>query len=378
VSYYPPNVPPPPPPRSARTKSRWGRATVFLGAHPTRRAGVNWAIWAVAVLVAIGVLGSVADKPATTTAADRNAPPSVSAPPSGTAPTRSTSTTAATTSRVSTTHTPTSSSAPRPVDSTGGVVVTAGGAVLPDHARTPGAVNPDVTQANITVTICVSGWTSTIRPPSSYTTALKEQQLATGYAYQGDLNPGDYEEDHLISLELGGSPRSQLNLWPEPYFTTDGAQLKDQIENKLHALVCDGALSLTAAQQAIATNWFTAYQTYIGTPAPATSSPSVPPPVTSTAPASPLTCSASMSNPHPADYSTTDVIVHTGVSGAAVTATAHYKSTDTTHTGTAADNGVADIAFRISRATPGYTVTVDVTVTAGGAGKSCSTSFTPQ
>lgn len=33
---------------------------------------------------------------------------------------------------------------------------------------------------------------------------------------------------------------------------------------KLHALVCAGTLSLTAAQHAIATNWWDAYRTYLG------------------------------------------------------------------------------------------------------------------
>jgi hypothetical protein len=85
-----------------------------------------------------------------------------------------------------------------------------------------------------------------------------------------------------------------------------------------------------------------------------------------------------VSNPTPADYSTVDVIVHTGVPGAGVTATAHYKTTDTTHTGVAAGDGVADVPFRISRATPGYTVAVEVSVAAAGATRSCSTAFTPQ
>jgi hypothetical protein len=70
--------------------------------------------------------------------------------------------------------------------------------------------------------------------------------------------------------------------------------------------------------------------------------------------------------------------VRTGVAGASVTATAHYKTTDTTHTGVAVGDGVADIPFRISRATPGYTVAVDVTATAGGTNRDCSTAFTPQ
>jgi hypothetical protein len=89
-----------------------------------------------------------------------------------------------------------------------------------------------------------------------------------------------------------------------------------------------------------------------------------------------LTCAASMSNTQPADNSTTDVIVHTGVAGANVTTTAHYKTTSTTHSAVATDGNV-DIPYDISRATHGYPVEVDVTVTAAGATQSCSTSFTP-
>lgn len=137
--------------------------------------------------------------------------------------------------------------------------------VLPDPRRTPGAINQMVTQSNIHSTICVSGWTSTIRPASSYTTALKRQQLATGYAYHGDMALRDYEEDHLISLEIGGSPDSVLNLWPEPYAGTDGARTKDVVENRLNKLICSGSITLAAAQAAIATDWWAAYQRYVGT-----------------------------------------------------------------------------------------------------------------
>ena len=49
---------------------------------------------------------------------------------------------------------------------------------LPDPACTPGSYNPDVTQSTIDSTICVSGWTSTVRPPTSYTNPLKEQGIA--------------------------------------------------------------------------------------------------------------------------------------------------------------------------------------------------------
>src|SRR6266542_3397615 len=72
--------------------------------------------------------------------------------------------------------------------------------ILPTH--TPGARYSKVTQATISKTICVKGWTATIRPPASYTNALKRAQLAQwNYA---DQNPTHYEEDHLVSLEVGG------------------------------------------------------------------------------------------------------------------------------------------------------------------------------
>ena len=139
--------------------------------------------------------------------------------------------------------------------------------VLPDRAATPGAVNPAVTQASIGSTICRSGYTATIRPGSSYTSGLKDRQLSDGYTFRGDTDPSAYEEDHLISLELGGSATSPENLWPEPYATTDGARVKDEIENKLHELICDGSLTLRTAQQAIASNWWAAYRKYLTAPA---------------------------------------------------------------------------------------------------------------
>jgi hypothetical protein len=137
--------------------------------------------------------------------------------------------------------------------------------VLPLSNVTPGALNPAVTQANIQSTICKSGWTSTIRPPSSYTTNLKKTQLATTYAVFAKTwgtSTGAYEEDHLISLELGGAPSDPKNLWPEPYASATGARIKDKIETRLKKLVCAGSLPLATAQTAITTNWYTAYLQY--------------------------------------------------------------------------------------------------------------------
>jgi hypothetical protein len=116
-------------------------------------------------------------------------------------------------------------------------------AILADPVRTPGVLNPDVTQANIRSTICRHGWTATIRPPVDYTNALKRKQMRQ-YREAGSLS--DYHEDHLISLELGGNPTDPRNLWPEPY---PRAGEVDRIENDLNAQVCSGALTLAQAQQ---------------------------------------------------------------------------------------------------------------------------------
>ncbi|MFC5911186.1 hypothetical protein [Streptacidiphilus monticola] len=129
---------------------------------------------------------------------------------------------------------------------------------LPDSTCTPGAYNPDVTQATIGSTICVSGWTATVRPSTSYTNALKVQGIADyGYA---DTNLSDYEEDHLVPLELGGAPKDPGNLWPEPRYGTTTATSKDGVETKLKNAVCNGTITLAAARSAIRNNWTTALQ----------------------------------------------------------------------------------------------------------------------
>jgi hypothetical protein len=116
-------------------------------------------------------------------------------------------------------------------------------AVVADAVRTPGVLNPDVTQATIATTICVRGWTATVRPATTYTNALKVRQLAE-FGLPGPAS--DYQEDHLISLELGGHPTDPRNLWPEPY---PRAARVDRIENELNDAVCSGSLSLAEAQR---------------------------------------------------------------------------------------------------------------------------------
>jgi len=116
----------------------------------------------------------------------------------------------------------------------------------PDYSPPPGALNPNVTQANISSTICVRGWTRTVRPPLEYTERLKREQIRTRHL-PGRLS--DYEEDHFIPLELGGAPRDPNNLWPQPW---DQARRKDRWEYALNRAVCAGRMSLADARHKIA------------------------------------------------------------------------------------------------------------------------------
>jgi hypothetical protein len=142
--------------------------------------------------------------------------------------------------------------------------VNASGPILPNSAVTPGAIDPSVTQANIARTICILGYTTKIRPPASYTTKLKMKQLASfPYSAYGSKDSALFEEDHLISLELGGNPTDPKNLWPEPYSGAFGARAKDQLENKFHALICAHQIQLADAQSLIASNWYDAYKKYV-------------------------------------------------------------------------------------------------------------------
>jgi hypothetical protein len=129
-----------------------------------------------------------------------------------------------------------------------------------DLSRTPGATNPDITQDNIKQTICNKGhWTTkSIRPPTSYTNKLKKKQIVE-YGFK-DKNMKDYEEDHLISLTIGGSPTDPKNLWPERYSGKWGARIKDKLENRLNKLICNGTLTLKEAQTCIAENWIECYK----------------------------------------------------------------------------------------------------------------------
>lgn len=220
--------------------------------RPARALGLIAVGWLV-LFTALAGMSPNATAPTATQAGDQQsagpAQPTPS-PPTGTTPSQ---TSAAT---LPTTPTTTAATTTTAAVSDGRCQVRyASGQPLPDPVCTPGSTNDAVTAATIGTTICRAGWTATIRPPESVTEPLKLHQI-TAYSY-ADADIRHYEEDHLIPLELGGSPTDPKNLWPE-FDNGVIPNAKDAVENTLRRAVCDHQVELVAAQQAIASDWTTA------------------------------------------------------------------------------------------------------------------------
>lgn len=135
--------------------------------------------------------------------------------------------------------------------------------LYPNPTITPGALNPAVTQATISKTIGVPGWTARVRPPS-WVTARWKVELLKAYGF-ADQNPAHCEGDHFLPIELGGAPADKRNFWPQmyaPYATGKvrvGAGEKDLLENYLHKEVVAGRMTLIAAQNEILIDWYAAF-----------------------------------------------------------------------------------------------------------------------
>ncbi len=120
---------------------------------------------------------------------------------------------------------------------------------LQDKACTPGSIFPNATKEQV----CTPGYSKSVRnvPADLKKRVYKEYGITTH-------QPGEYEVDHLISLEIGGS-NDLANLWPEAGESRPGFHEKDQVENYLHTQVCKGNMTLQQAQEAIANNWLDVY-----------------------------------------------------------------------------------------------------------------------
>ena len=127
---------------------------------------------------------------------------------------------------------------------------------LPDRRCSPGAYYTGLT----TAVICSPTFrTSSIRNvPAGEKYAVEREYGLPAKSYGRTI-----EIDHIVSLELGGS-NDIANLFPEPGSGALGYHVKDKLENRLHAAVCSGQMSLAAARRGIATNWIRLYHQLFG------------------------------------------------------------------------------------------------------------------
>lgn len=135
----------------------------------------------------------------------------------------------------------------------------------PDPQLTPGVVT------NVPVEeILAPGYAKRAR----HVTAATKRQVFIDYFGRVPALPGQYEIDHLISLELGGA-NDIKNLWPQSYLSTPfNAHIKDKLEDHAAALVRNelklhGHAAATALlqqiQHEIASDWVAAYHKYVST-----------------------------------------------------------------------------------------------------------------
>jgi hypothetical protein len=128
---------------------------------------------------------------------------------------------------------------------------------LPVPALTPGAtIDIDVRD------VC----DDTPRPPQEIGAAVRAAVLRS-YRMES-VPPDQYELDYLITPQLGGAP-DRRNLWPQRYGARVWhAGVKDQLEDLLPRLVCEGRVDLRTAQREIAADWVAAYRKYFRTVSP--------------------------------------------------------------------------------------------------------------
>jgi hypothetical protein len=142
------------------------------------------------------------------------------------------------------------------VDRKSGIRVYAG--LVPDRTLTPGATRPVAIGD-----LCSVDHDEVIRP----VTPTLQQRVFQEYGI-ANARVDHYEVDYLITPGLGGADDIR-NLWPEPrYDTMWNSTVKDQLEDHLHRLVCDGKLSLATAQRDVASDWISAYKKYFHTSEP--------------------------------------------------------------------------------------------------------------
>ncbi len=134
------------------------------------------------------------------------------------------------------------------------------GAPPPDPATTTEkqaslAVNPAVTQATLQSTVCIRGWTATVRPSFFASQRIKLEKMKA----LGATEATAFELDHVIPLCAGGSPDDPSNLQLQPWAE---ATRKDRLEVQACRCLCKGKVSLAEVQADFRADWIGAYAKY--------------------------------------------------------------------------------------------------------------------
>ncbi len=133
--------------------------------------------------------------------------------------------------------------------------------IEPNPSLTPGATRP-VTLSEICPAAEGDDDLDPALPSSTRDAVLHEYGIATKEPEK------DYQIDYLVNPQLGGT-RDIRNLWPQSYRGgLWNARAKDELEKRLHQMVCDRTIDLTLAQREIATDWVAAYKKYVHQPVP--------------------------------------------------------------------------------------------------------------
>lgn len=114
-----------------------------------------------------------------------------------------------------------------------------------------------VTQETIADTICKPGYADTVSPPFDDLMAHKDRLLS-----ERGIDPDHgtrYALDRRVPVVLGGSPDAPDNLDLLPWGGHRGERRKALLTAKLKRCVCEGRMSLSDAQAAIAGNWSAHY-----------------------------------------------------------------------------------------------------------------------
>ncbi len=124
---------------------------------------------------------------------------------------------------------------------------------VPDARLTPGATLLENRQA-----VCAQANIKNKAVP----VALQREVFAE-YGLRGESH--GYEVDYLVTPALGGAEDIH-KLLPHSYSATVwNAKVKDELEDRLREMVCNGSLDLAEAQREIASNWIGAYKKYFHT-----------------------------------------------------------------------------------------------------------------